>query len=683
MSELAFVELNERVYKYIRQFTIKSSEDALVELITNCIDAYNKGNITPRKIFITYNAGILKVVDNAIGLSGVDMERCFLQVGDYTNVDSSRGFFSRGAKDISAIGDITFETIKNGLYSRVFLNSDAYGRVEVNEASVTQEQRTQLNIPNNGLSVTIKLLSNFSNFNITQQKSSLSKLAVLRDIMTDQQNIITYNGDKLSYSYPDSTTLLELSYTVPNYPDATAYFNIYKANSMIPQPYKENELEFGFLIKDSATVYEVGTVDDRFRWDPYMPYIFGYIKCDRIGQLLREYDKFGPTGLNPMPIIDPSRLSGVNKEHPFIISLLSIPKVRVDQVLRDLNTSISSKSISLAEMNDLFNELEKYGLNFIESEDVKMKFVPTYDRELAKAIEDDRMKFVTSEVNYMLNANYSMQQTETDKYIMEKIKVNDPNVLYVMDENDVLIPVPSNVQQDTTKLVDMIYQMDPNVQSNMLQRPYVYSLDKSGNLVKLYIFEKGRLERVTNPEEDYVIVKEKKLKIEFINDINIEQRYVITTDNGITIKLNIHNSMIKKYLATDNVKNEVTDLSVSNITSVKSLIFLKDLMIEILAEIITENDIINNRLQLDSNSFGNMKKILTHRNKIVNRVEDPLEAIFDKFINENLEKKTTSINTILDSISSLVGSKIDLATEGQDIVQLKQQLDTNLTKVIE
>ena len=683
MSELAFVELNERVYKYIRQFTIKSSEDALVELITNCIDAYNKGGITPRQIFITYNSGILKVVDNAIGLSGVDMERCFLQVGDYTNVDSSRGFFSRGAKDISAIGDITFETIKNGLYSRVFLNSDAYGRVEVNEASVTEEQRTQLNIPNNGLSVTIKLLANFSNFNITQQKLSLSKLAVLRDIMTDQQNIITYNGDKLSYSYPDSTTLLELSYTVPNYPDATAYFNIYKANSMIQQPYKENELEFGFLIKDSATVYEVGTVDDRFRWDPYMPYIFGYIKCDRIGQLLREYDKFGPTGLNPMPIIDPSRLSGVNKEHPFIISLLSIPKVRVDQVLRDLNTSISSKSISLAEMNDLFNELEKYGLNFIESEDVKMKFVPTYDRELAKAIEDDRMKFVTSEVNYMLNANYSMQQTETDKYIMEKIKVNDPNVLYVMDENDVLIPVPSNVQQDTTKLVDMIYQMDPNVQSNMLQRPYVYSLDKSGNLVKLYIFEKGRLERVTNPEEDYVIVKEKKLKIEFINDINIEQRYVITTDNGITIKLNIHNSMIKKYLATDNVKNEVTDLSVSNITSVKSLIFLKDLMIEILAEIITENDIINNRLQLDGNSFGNMKKILTHRNKIVNRVEDPLEAIFDKFINENLEKKTTSINTILDSISSLVGSKIDLQTEGQDIIQLKQQLDTNLTKVIE
>ena len=50
MSDDNFVKLDERVYKYIRQFTIKSVEDALVELITNSIDAYKKGNIEENKL---------------------------------------------------------------------------------------------------------------------------------------------------------------------------------------------------------------------------------------------------------------------------------------------------------------------------------------------------------------------------------------------------------------------------------------------------------------------------------------------------------------------------------------------------------------------------------------------------------------------------------------------------------
>ena len=70
-TELEFVTLTERVYKYIRQYAIKTTEDALVELITNAIDAYNKDSIAPRDVIIEYREpGLLIVIDNAIGLTG-------------------------------------------------------------------------------------------------------------------------------------------------------------------------------------------------------------------------------------------------------------------------------------------------------------------------------------------------------------------------------------------------------------------------------------------------------------------------------------------------------------------------------------------------------------------------------------------------------------------------------------
>ena len=113
-QNFAFININERAYKYIRQFTIKSIDDSIIELITNAIDAYNKTEYVERYIYIdVFEETTIRVTDHALGLTASSLESCFLQLGNYTASDSSRGFFSRGAKDISALGDVIFETIKN------------------------------------------------------------------------------------------------------------------------------------------------------------------------------------------------------------------------------------------------------------------------------------------------------------------------------------------------------------------------------------------------------------------------------------------------------------------------------------------------------------------------------------------------------------------------------------------
>ena len=65
-----------------------------------------------------------------------------------------------------------------------------------------------------------------------------------------------------------------------------------------------------------------------------------------------------------------------------------------DEVLRRLKV--------YKDFNDLFDELAKYGLDIIDDEEIKLSFTPSYDSKLAKAIEDDRMNFVTTEKNYLL-----------------------------------------------------------------------------------------------------------------------------------------------------------------------------------------------------------------------------------------------------------------------------------------
>lgn len=692
MSNSSFISISERAYRYIRQFTIKTIEDGLVELITNCTDAYQKTSYISRPIEIEFNGNIIKVRDRALGLTSEGLTKCFLQVGEYTNNTSSRGFFSRGAKDITALGDVTFSTIKNNTFSQCTLSNQAYGELLISDIDATSDLREKYKIPEpfNGLEVEIKLLDNFINYDINKIYDSLCKLGTLRDIVADDANVIyltdiTKNFTKrIQYVYPESESLLNIKYNVPQYDGYIAEYVVYKAKKMIDQPSREAEMEFGFLIKDDTTVYEVNTIDDRFRWDPYMPYIFGYLKCNGIKELLHDYDQNGPSEKNPSPIIDPSRLTGVNKQHPFIIALLSIPQVRLDYILRQLNTSVSSKSISISEMGDLMDELGKYGLNLLEKDEIKMKFVPNYESQLVKAIEDDRLNFITAETNYLLSEN-SIAELESDKFIQnEIIKIqpeNTENYIYVMNSNNQLIQIPlpsdnANMNQET--LLKLINKDDA-----LEKRPYVYKITSSGQLMKLYIFQKGKIEAITDPENEYILVKNKQFNIVFINDINIKQRYIIDNSQGITIKLNIQDPMVHKYLVSRDLNKIDSELSITNLSSTQSLLFLKELIIDIFSDIIVESDVMNNKIILDSNNYNNIKKLLVLRNKITSQIQHPIDIMFDKFIGNNIIKKKENIAGLISNIGTAVSSKINLEMEGGDILLLKSLLESSLDKLIE
>lgn len=700
-----FINISERAYKYIRQFTIKSVDDAIVELITNAIDAYNKTSYETREIIIeVYNGDVLRVIDKALGLTSDQLDDCFLQVGNYTASDTSRGFFSRGAKDISALGDVYFDTIKDSKYSQCVLDTDAYGLVTVSDVDVTDQNRrdTKIPAPNNGLCVTLNLLPNFQNFSVELFYDACCKMASLRDIMSDTQrnfiylrryegpnNTLTFDK-RVFYNYPtNSELLLDLVYTIPNYPDETARFTVYKTSAPIQQPNKESMMEFGFLIKDSTSVYEINTIDDKYRWNPYINYLYGSLYSDSINKYLKEFDEMGPSDKNPYPVIDPSRLTGVNKLHPLIIQMYTIPLLRLDQILRDLNKSISSKAVTIEDMNEILDELSLYSLNIIKQEDIQVNFLPTYDGQLIKAIEDDRARYVSYEKSYQLVNDYSVIEMQLENYLKDeiiKLVQQIPSAIdnyFYLDENDKLTQIQNIKEEDPPNdPIDILKLLSNRDLTYLQKKPYVYKLSNTGTLAKLYIFQKGVLDQTNQDLNDAVNSRQRMFTIEFINDLNLQERYVIDNTDGIRIKLNLNNPMIAKYLTQKSVGQIVDIISLAVLTSTQSLIFLKELITDVIADLVLDSDILNNKLTLDGTSYNNVKKAIAQRNKIISKLEVPIDVIFDKYVNINIKKKVDNITGAVQNVSDVITSRFGADTDGS-LALLKAQFVNIIHSLVE
>ena len=89
--------------------------------------------------------------------------------------------------------------------------------------------------------------------------------------------------------------------------------------------------------------------------------------------------------------------------------------------------------------------------------------------------------------------------------------------------------------------------------------------------------------------------------------------------------------------------NEIDDLNdfinISNIKSTQTLTFFKELMTEILTDIIIESDVKNNKLILDADSITNAMKLNERRHTIVTDIELSLDNIFSSYIQSNYNTK--------------------------------------------
>ena len=321
---------------------IRDIFDAVVELVTNSDDRYQRldqdgllkgtGVI---EIEVKRKRGknsLLLVRDFADGMTAKLMdEKLRVLGGRVSGMEEGyqvRGTNSRGAKDVAALGNVSFQSIaEDGQFHRCEI--DQFMDFHRHPAqSVTRRIREEIDISRGtGFVVTIEV----ENTPIPRHEKfckQLSKLVSLRDVLTDPKRRVVVRdlnqgrGDVIKAPKIASVTRIKDSFDIPGYPGAKAKLTINRMSRFSNDGKGAFRLN-GILIKSRHAIHEATFFETSLEHDPHAQCFSGKLVCDHIDNLLEAFDarheaKLPALESNPRPVIDPSRQKGLTRDHPFV-----------------------------------------------------------------------------------------------------------------------------------------------------------------------------------------------------------------------------------------------------------------------------------------------------------------------------------------------------------------------------
>lgn len=376
--------LSNRLHEIIRQTSIRTINEALVELVTNADDAYRTTNISRKDIWIELvrnnDLTDVIVIDQAIGMKYEDMISNLLTVGNYTATDSSRGMMGRGAKDCSFLGDITFTCIRDGIMNQLVIYQNRTADFLQENVTVTDDIRKKYGINVNGCNVKLSVNNSLVSTN-EALKTSLSNNIYLRKILQDdsmivllQEKAVNFN-ERLKYIDIPGTLIVSCDYDIPEY-NTTAHLEIYKTSEEIPMPQKPDEIQYGISVSSNNSVYEcsalyhIATGVQDYMWSPNIRYITGKLICNDIDRIAREAANGNISSLNPYLLIDPNRRAGLVRDHPFTIALYSHAYHLLSIIIARIQDTRDDLLLDNGNANDVFDSLNEMLSNMLPPESV-------------------------------------------------------------------------------------------------------------------------------------------------------------------------------------------------------------------------------------------------------------------------------------------------------------------------
>ena len=341
--------------------SITSLTQALVELITNVDDAYERLN-KPNKTYqgdcaIFYDRGgearstTLKISDKAAGMDSDKLYSVLKKHGDKIKSEgASRGFFARGLLDVSSIAEVFIQTVKDKKISTGQIKHQTFQYkiidrdIPINKVNQTIAKDIEgfdfhkSKKLKNGTDIILKIPPN-SQINIPQVKTlidNLKKQYQLRNILSDAKNKEFKNTlnlvlfDKKKNKYPITFSApkakLEIDEKIELFPKdgkkVLAHFQLYKTESPMEEATHEYR-HYGILIQGIKAIYENSFLDESLNNESILKSYYGILKCDYIDELAHDFeDKRSKRKIyttdNPKQIHDQERRRGLTKDHPFV-----------------------------------------------------------------------------------------------------------------------------------------------------------------------------------------------------------------------------------------------------------------------------------------------------------------------------------------------------------------------------
>lgn len=367
---------------------IRDIYDAAVELITNADDRYEILG-TPGKIEIEVKRQrgdqpeIFRVRDFADGMTAEDMDTKLSRRGGLVSGLESgrdvRGTNSRGAKDIAILGPVHFESLKDGQYHKCSLHRTKFRPFK--SEPITDEIRAELKIPNGtGTVVTIECRSISQMPQHSTLVENLALLVPLREIVANPtRTIIVRDLNKgreevLCLPRLSATDRLKETFPIPGYESATAKLIVRRADRQFLG--EKSKLRMGgIIVKSRHAVHESTLFDPQLEHDQHAAWFVGRLTCAYIDDLWNAYDRavindHEPAADNPVPVIDPSRKSGLTREHPFVKALFAEVLKRFRPLVEEERRRAEKERASIENnaTRRRLNKLEQAAAKFIDEE---------------------------------------------------------------------------------------------------------------------------------------------------------------------------------------------------------------------------------------------------------------------------------------------------------------------------
>ncbi len=382
------VQARRRTLMQMARFAIRDVYDAIVELVTNADDRYQlHGGSGLIEIEVERHRRkkptIVRVRDHADGMDSATMDKKLSWMGGrdsgLAEGEEVRGTHSRGAKDVVALGPVTFESIAgDGLYHKCeispYLDFDLY-----EAETVTPSIRRKIGIPSGtGTLVTIRLDDTQSVPHQSTLRERIGRLVSLREILRDKKRAVILRDvqkDEESVILPPhyaGKERLKQTLEIPGYEGVTAKLIICRSSD----PFEKGSHRFrvgGILIESRRAVHEATLFDSSLETNPHAFRFYGRLVCSYIDELGNEFDEAFeqrtiPGAHNPTYILDPSRKSGLMREHPFVRALFGealkrLRRLVAEEQQREENERVRVES---SETRKRLDALEKVAMEFIE-----------------------------------------------------------------------------------------------------------------------------------------------------------------------------------------------------------------------------------------------------------------------------------------------------------------------------
>ncbi|MDQ7842088.1 MAG: hypothetical protein RDU83_13870 [bacterium] len=390
------VQATTRALIQAAKHAVRDIYDAVVELVTNADDRYqilDSDGVIEIELERRRGTGqsVIRVRDFADGMDAATMERKLSFVGGRdSGLDSGelvRGTHSRGAKDVAALGRVLFESIAaDGKYHSCEI-TPFFDFISHDTQEATPEVREALGIPKGtGTLVTIELDGTQRVPQHDKLNEQTRQLVSLRGILPDKRRKVVLRDlnhgreDVLHALHIEGTERLKETLQIPGYSGVTAKLIVCRARERFDKEHQRFRLG-GILIESRRAIHEATLFDSGLESNPHALWFYGRLVCPYIDDLCNRFDdrferKLPPEDDNPTYPTDPSRRSGLAREHPFTQALFGEALKRLRPLVEEerVREEHERARIESQATRKRLDALEKAALEFMrdfgEDEDV-------------------------------------------------------------------------------------------------------------------------------------------------------------------------------------------------------------------------------------------------------------------------------------------------------------------------